>query len=303
MTWIVFSLFWVQSFFSLGIDPGIDAIALKNRYKKEAEAAFEKGDFAAAAQAYRYLIDSLKSGEGEAKLNLAHCYRMLNDAEQATSLYQKLTSEPDSYIRSVANQQLGVGMAAQKKYEEALELFKEALKADPRNEEARYNYELVKKLMEEQQQNQQDKDDQQQDKEQEQDQQQQEQQDQQQDQQENQQEQGEQDQQQQDQQEQDQQEQEQQEKDQQEQKEQEQQQKKEEEKKDGEQKDAQPQEQNEQQKKEDMQNMRNQRLEEMNISEEKAKMILEALRNQEIQYYQQLKKQPKSKKDPNKPDW
>ena len=38
----------------------------------------------------------------------------------------------------------------QGKLEEALTYFKSALKADPANEEARYNYEMVKKKLEEQ---------------------------------------------------------------------------------------------------------------------------------------------------------
>ena len=39
------------------------------------------------------------------------------------------------------------------------------------------------------------------------------------------------------------------------------------------------------------------------ISEEKAKMILEAMRNQEKQYLQQLKRKQKQPKDRGKPDW
>ena len=48
-------------------------------------------------------------------------------------------------IKSVAYQQLGVLASEQKKYPEALATFKESLKANPANEESRYNYELVKK--------------------------------------------------------------------------------------------------------------------------------------------------------------
>ena len=45
------------------------------------------------------------------------------------------------------------------------------------------------------------------------------------------------------------------------------------------------------------------KLEEMNISEEKAKMILEALKNSEIQYIQQNRRKPTKRKDSDKPDW
>lgn len=39
------------------------------------------------------------------------------------------------------------------------------------------------------------------------------------------------------------------------------------------------------------------------ISEEKARMILEAMRNQEKQYLQQQKRKSQKRKDPGKPDW
>lgn len=48
---------------------------------------------------------------------------------------------------------------------------------------------------------------------------------------------------------------------------------------------------------------RNERLEEMNLTEEKARMILEAMKNNEIQYIQQNRRKPTKKPDSNKPDW
>ena len=41
----------------------------------------------------------------------------------------------------------------------------------------------------------------------------------------------------------------------------------------------------------------------MKISEEKAKMVLEAMKNQEIQYLQQNKRKATKPKDKGKPDW
>ena len=45
------------------------------------------------------------------------------------------------------------------------------------------------------------------------------------------------------------------------------------------------------------------KLKEMKISEEKALLILEAMKNNEVQYIQQNKRKAKKKKDPSKPDW
>ncbi len=45
------------------------------------------------------------------------------------------------------------------------------------------------------------------------------------------------------------------------------------------------------------------KLKEMQIDPEKARMLLEAMRNQEIQYLQQRKREQTKRRDPSKPDW
>jgi hypothetical protein len=49
--------------------------------------------------------------------------------------------------------------------------------------------------------------------------------------------------------------------------------------------------------------MDQQKLEQMKISEEKARMILEAMKNQEKQYLQQNRRKSTKPKDRTKPDW
>jgi hypothetical protein len=48
---------------------------------------------------------------------------------------------------------------------------------------------------------------------------------------------------------------------------------------------------------------RTEKLEELNLTEEKARMILEAMKNNEIQYIQQNKRKPTKRPDSTKPDW
>jgi hypothetical protein len=82
---------------------------------------------------------------------------------------------------------------------------------------------------------------------------------------------------------------------------------KEQEKKDQPKKDEQPQdqEQKDDQKKDkkDVPPEVSEKLQQMKISEEKAKMILEAMKNQEAQYLQQNKRKATKPKDKGKPDW
>jgi hypothetical protein len=95
------------------------------------------------------------------------------------------------------------------------------------------------------------------------------------------------------------------------------QQKKEQEKKEQEQKDKQEknekkdpekdQQQSEEEKKEEQKQNQPQpppdKFKEMKISEEKAKMLLDAMKNQERQYLQQNKRKATKSKDKSKPDW
>jgi len=279
----------IMMILAMTIDPG--EIGKINSLKSQAKDAYKKGDFKTAISKYRYLVDSLGVQEDEVKLNLANAYFQSNDTTNTATSYQPLTQSTNPKIRSIANQQLGVLSNRQNKHEEALANFKQALKADPTNEDARYNYEMVKKKLEEQKkkeeeqkkndpnQKEENKDKKDQNKEENKDQNK----DQKQDQKEKQ-----------DQQNKDKKDQEQKEKQDQEQKEKE---KKEQQKKD------QEKEQKENKDKKDLPPSVSEKLKQMEMSEEKAKMILEAMKNQEIQYLQQNKRKATKPKDKGKPDW
>jgi tetratricopeptide (TPR) repeat protein len=264
-----------------------------NSLKAEAKDAYLKGDFKKAVQKYRYLVDSLQVQEDEVLFNLANAYFNLNDTVNAESNYQSVTRTSKLPLRSKAQQQLGVLKNRQGKFEEALTHFKEAIKSDPTNEDARYNYELLKKKLEEKKKQDQQKQDQQnkdQNKE------------------ENKQDQQKQDQQNKDKQDQkqeqkkDEQQKDQQNKDQQQKDQQKQNEKKEQEQKQKEQQ-QQEQEQQQEEEKKDTPPSVSEKLKQMEMSEDKAKMILEAMKTQEKQYLQQNKRKATKPRDKGKPDW
>ena len=277
---------------------GIDDIATINRLKKQAEQAYQHGDYEQAIQHYQVLVDSLLVEDDKIRLNLAHAYLQAGDTATAQRQYGQLMNADNTNIKSVAYQQLGSINTHQQQYKDALALFKESLKANPANEDSRYNYELVKKLQKEQeQQQQQDKSENNQDQSEEQ----------QQDQQQNQN---------QDQQEGEQQSEEQQQQDQQGESTDESssdEQQSDQERQEGEQQPSDAEEQNAQQGEEQSEGEKSdeeqsasplsERLQEMNISEEKARMILEAMRNNEMQYIQQNRRKPTKPRDRSKPDW
>jgi tetratricopeptide (TPR) repeat protein len=269
----------------------VDPVTIKkiNTAKSQAEDAFKSGDYQSAIRHYKYLVDSLGVTEDEVLINLANAYYLQKDTANAFNNYQSVATSPKNDIRSKANQQLGIMANQQGRAAEALNYFKQAIKAEPTNDDARYNYEMLKKKLDEQK-KQEDKQQQNKDKEK---------QDEQKKDQENKEDQKK------DEQEKDQENKDQQKKDQ-EKKEQEQKEQQEKEKQEKEQQDKQKEEAEKARKEEenkDMQNLDREKLEQMKISEEKARMILEAMKNQEKQYLQQQKRKATKSRDRNKPDW
>jgi Ca-activated chloride channel family protein len=125
----------------------ISKIAKENALKKEAEEAFNNKDFKTAIAKFSYLTDTLKVADENATLNLGHAYYKLNDLGSASKTYERLFTSTNNDLRSVAAQQLGIiSFKEDKDKDKALTYFKEALRANPANAEARYNYELLKKM-------------------------------------------------------------------------------------------------------------------------------------------------------------
>ncbi|MEQ8904448.1 hypothetical protein [Ekhidna sp.] len=250
-------------------------IAKVNTLKKEAESAYLAGDYELALSKYTILSDSLGIDDPAIKLNLAHSHYHLGDTAGAKSRYNQLATAPSNKLKSVAFQQLGVMSKDAGKLEEALQQLKSAIKADPTNQEARYNYEVVKKLLEEQKKQEQNQD--QQDQEQEN-------------------KDGEDEQEKKDQEKKDGDQGDQEKKD-------GEQEKSEEEKKNEEQQNQEQKEGEEEQQEKSQEQMTKEKLKEMGISEEKARQLLEAMRQSEIKYLQHQKRKPTKRPPSGKPDW
>jgi len=255
-------------------------IAKANTLKKEAEQAFLEGDYETAVKKYQFLLDSMEVEDDLIKLNLGHAYYHLGDSAGAKSNYGKAGMSVNNELKSIAYQQLGVMSKDANKLEQSLQQLKSAIKADPANRDAIYDYEVVKKLLEEQKQ---------------QEQQQQEQDNENKENEEKKEEQNE------DQQNQDQKNEngEQENKDQKgennEQQENEQEQQEQENQEEG--------EQQEQEQEKSQEEMTKEKLQEMGISEEKARQLLEAMRQSEIKYLQNQKRKATKRPPSGKPDW
>ncbi len=254
----VLILIWI-----LGSSADHDVGAI-NQQIRIAESAQASSDYQTALQAYRMLYHKLKYSPDEIILNYAHCFYKLGQKDSAAFYYSLLTSAPPA-TATVACQQLGNIAAEKQDINSALEYFKSALRADHTNEEARYNYEVLKRQKQQQDKNQQKNNDQNQQNDKKQQQQQPNKDNSQNSKENNQNEQ-----------------------------------------KQDTNKDSKPQNQNNAQREQKDQSDKpneQQRYQQIQISPEQARMIMDALRSNEIKYYQQMQKKPQSKPDKNKPDW
>ncbi|WP_161890947.1 tetratricopeptide repeat protein [Pontibacter russatus] len=139
----VFLLLFLVSIFN----GGLNVLSRINEYADRAAAAYQQEDYAGAIAAYKYLVYDLEAHDDQLQLNLAHAYYRAGLWSEAQQEYRLLVSHPYPHLRSVAHLQLGNIATKQKKYRQALALYRAALVAQPGSDAARYNYELLKKYI------------------------------------------------------------------------------------------------------------------------------------------------------------
>lgn len=134
----IFLLFWGK----------FNKIAETNTFKETAALNYQNREFTKSVAIYEKLLNDYNEKDETIRLNLANCYFFLKKFNNAIDNYKILSTSKDLFIKSTACLQLGVIYSSNNKKELGLSYFKEALKAMPENEEARYNFELLKKEQE-----------------------------------------------------------------------------------------------------------------------------------------------------------
>jgi tetratricopeptide (TPR) repeat protein len=159
-------------------------VAVYNRSLRDAKKAYAQADYKTTLSKLRYVEDSLRHSSDELKLNLAHSAflvakfnasnNIMNDILKKGNLdslkkqeqeieavaylmyYDTLIKKSaNNSIASIASNQMGVAAVnlqdtnlvddQEKHLNEVIDYFKVAIKKDPSNLDARYNYELIKK--------------------------------------------------------------------------------------------------------------------------------------------------------------
>lgn len=123
-----------------------------NKLLRSAQEDLAENDFASAEASYRQAVS--KSPENvKARYNMANMYYGKEKPAQAvTRLRQAAKIAETKEDKHKIFHNLGNSFMEQKKYAEAVDAYKDALRNNPKDEETRYNYALAKKMLEEEEQ-------------------------------------------------------------------------------------------------------------------------------------------------------
>ena len=121
---------------------------------REGDRLYRKGNYAQAEVCYRKAI-AAQPGNGTAHFNLGCALQKQNKKPQALVQYgQAAKALGSSSRRSQAYYNMGTVLQSEKEYAKAMDAYKNALRMNPQNQRARYNYVQCKRLLKQQQQQQ-----------------------------------------------------------------------------------------------------------------------------------------------------
>lgn len=127
--------------------------------------AYEEGHYDKARVYYEHVLKNRKKDDG-AQFGLGVTAYQQKDMETAARALNNAMNSDDKSLASKAMYNLGNMFRDQQKMEESLALYRKAIELDPTDEDAKVNYELLKQVLQQQeQQQQQDKQNQEQDQE------------------------------------------------------------------------------------------------------------------------------------------
>lgn len=125
-------------------------------YIRKGNRAFKDSVFVDAEVDYRKALDANPSST-IARFNLGNTLLWQNKAQEAMNEFADAARiEKDKGRKAQIFHNMGVIFHTTKEYEKAIEMYKEALRNNPSDDETRYNLALAQKMLKDQQQNQQD---------------------------------------------------------------------------------------------------------------------------------------------------
>lgn len=118
-------------------------ISALNEAVEQAARSYAATEYEQSIADHLALIENFQYSSSQLDFNLGLSYHHAEKPDEASGSYDKATLSPDKKLASMAFNQGGVLLGTKQENEAALSKFKSALIKDPRNEVARYNYELL----------------------------------------------------------------------------------------------------------------------------------------------------------------
>ncbi|MEO0896746.1 MAG: tetratricopeptide repeat protein [Bacteroidota bacterium] len=106
---------------------------------------YESGRFKESIESYKEALTHYPKVSTRIYYNLGLCHLKVDSINQAIRYFRQGMLGEDRVAASLSANQLGILMANFQQNKEALRNFKNALVLDPLNEEARYNFEMLKR--------------------------------------------------------------------------------------------------------------------------------------------------------------
>lgn len=121
------------------------------KYMQQAEEALSENDAATAEAYYRKAI-AVDPANAEARYNLGNLYYNKEITQQAVERHGQAANVTDKKpLKHDSFHNRGNAFMKEKKYQEAVDAYKNSLRNNPADDETRYNLALAKKLLEEEQ--------------------------------------------------------------------------------------------------------------------------------------------------------
>lgn len=110
---------------------------------EEAEESYSKTEYELSVEKHLALIENFQYASPNLDFDLGLSYQYSEKPDEAAASFDKASISPDKTISSFSFNQSGVLLGNKQEYEAALNKFQSALIKDPTNEVARYNYEML----------------------------------------------------------------------------------------------------------------------------------------------------------------
>jgi tetratricopeptide (TPR) repeat protein len=114
-----------------------------NKAIEAAEKSYSEAKYEQAVADHLVLLNDFEYKTSDLSFDLGLSHHYSEKVDEALTWYDQATQSPSKKLASFAFNQSGVITGNKKEYESALSKFQSALIQDPTNEQARYNYEML----------------------------------------------------------------------------------------------------------------------------------------------------------------